>query len=206
MIIELCGLPASGKSTFARELAQHLPVTRVKIQTRGELIKYSLYFALKHPIFFARIFFLIVRESKSYKLFYLKFMNVLLHHSALHEKARTYEHAVLDEGHMQNLFSLFESRLDIQKVQKYISQNPMRTHVIYFDVARAVRDSWRASRKYHPRESVGGKEYQKKWEDMIECNNDVVKHVLQKSSSLFSIIHDAADVDESMSAVKTHIG
>ena len=86
MIVELYGLPASGKSTFARSLAAR-GATRIRVRSRAALLWYNLRFFFRSPLRFLRALWWALASGGSPALRYYKLMN-LLQYNARWEKAR----------------------------------------------------------------------------------------------------------------------
>ena len=120
MIIELFGLPGSGKSTLARTLESGGKAKRIRITSRRELLWRSVFYVFGHPYSaFAQLCYLL-RYSGSPRLFYMKFMNLFLQHAAKYQKARsTRGTVVVDQGHLQNLLSLFEHPMSEVAIARY---------------------------------------------------------------------------------------
>lgn len=181
MIVELCGLPASGKSTFARELARHNVFTRIKIKRKSELLWFNVLFFLRYPIFFIKTLLCITKNAPSRTILYAKIMNVLLHHNAKYVKAKKYTHSVIDEGHMQNVISLFETRLTKALVMKYVTGLPAVDKVILFDLPEQLLDQRVNERGYFAREGMGDATYRAKWKQVIRHNIQLLRASLEKS-------------------------
>ena len=60
MIVELFGLPASGKTTLAKQW-EHQGWTRVRLRSRRAIFFYFSLFFFHHPLKTIRLFFLILR-------------------------------------------------------------------------------------------------------------------------------------------------
>lgn len=122
MIIELFGLSGSGKSTIARSLESSGKAERIRIASRGELLWRSAFYVLRHPFLsLAQLNYLVCYAGSS-RLFYTKFMNLFLHHAAKYQKARSKRGAVvIDQGHLQNLLSLFERPLSRDELIHYLT-------------------------------------------------------------------------------------
>ncbi len=169
MIIELCGLPASGKSTLAKKLQTEVNFTIIKKITKPELFFYNILFVIKYPIFFSQTLFYIL---KSKKLIYMKVMNVLFHHNAAYQKAKkTKGNVVLPEGHHQNLYSIFEKEIENNKLQKYISQIPAVDKVIVFDLPEKVIKERSEKRGYFARHDILNKKSAEEWKHFILKQN-----------------------------------
>jgi broad-specificity NMP kinase len=125
MIIELFGLPGSGKSTLARALESSGEASRIRIGTRGELVWRNVIFVARRPILSLRLLSYIVRYVGSLSLLYTKFMNLFLEHNAKYEKARLQRgDVVIDQGHFQNLLSLFERPMSEAALARYVRLLP----------------------------------------------------------------------------------
>jgi glycosyltransferase involved in cell wall biosynthesis len=154
MIVELFGLPGSGKSTWARTQEQGGIWVRVRIDSRIELLAYALCFVLRHPVStFWQIVYL-VRYAGSPRLWYTKFMNLFVVHNAKYMKASRMRYALLDQGHLQNLLSLFDTPLPDHVLDGYLSHLPLPDIVVCFDVAHKVREQRLAQRGHRPRQHL----------------------------------------------------
>ena len=152
MILELVGLPGSGKSTFARSLESDKKWTRVRITKRGELLYYATYFFLRHPVSTARQLSFLIRYRGNRALWYTKFINLFLVHNAKYMKASRLAHAIIDQGHLQNAMSLFDTEVEDEVLFSYIAILPHPDMVVFFDVSEAVRMQRIAGRGYGVRE------------------------------------------------------
>src|SRR3989344_4218701 len=99
MIIEFVGLPGSGKSTFAKRLAEHGSWKLVSVSGRAELVFYNVLFLFWHPISFVQGISWFWRYRGLRELWYTKFANLFLVHNAKYMKARRYPRAIIDQGH-----------------------------------------------------------------------------------------------------------
>ncbi len=120
ILVELFGLPGVGKSTRARGLEAGGEAVRVRIGSRTELLWRNALFFAHNPILSARLFFYVVRYAGSPALFYTKFANLFLEKNAKYQKARASRKTmVMDQGHFQNMLSLFERPMPEDALGRY---------------------------------------------------------------------------------------
>ncbi len=149
MVIELFGLPGSGKSTLARSLESSAEASRVRIESRSELLLLSLLFFVRHPIRSALLLSYIIRYAGSPSLFYTKFVNLFLEHTAKYEKARAQKNTVvIDQGHFQNLLSLFEHPMSEAILSRYAQILPKPDELWVCVVSEEERQRRIAERGY----------------------------------------------------------
>lgn len=171
MIIELYGLPGSGKTTAAQKIKELHGLVPVTIGTRRELCSFAVKFAAKNPRAFFLTMLYIITNSRSFKMFYYKFMNVLLYRAAKYEKASEADSSVLlDEGPFQNMLSLFEKPMEEDKLIRYARILPKPDLLVIFNIDRADRLKLLNARKRIPRKEFG-EEYRAQWEETMEHNN-----------------------------------
>lgn len=171
MIIELYGLPGSGKTTAAQKIKELHGLVPVTIGTRRELCSFAVKFAARNPRAFFFTMFYIITNSRNLKMLYYKFMNVLLYRVAKYEKAwETDGYALLDEGLFQNILSLFEKPTAEDKLVRYARILPKPDFLVMFNIDRTERLKLLAARKRIPRKEFG-EEYRARWEEAMECNN-----------------------------------
>ena len=140
MIIELFGLSGSGKSTIARHLDSTGKASRIRINSTSELLWRSIWYIVKHPKSSAIQLHYLLRFAGSPSLFFTKYMNLFLHHAAKRQKAEASKgYVVLDQGHLQNLLSLFETPQSLEELIKYLRCIPLPDQVWIFDVPEKER-------------------------------------------------------------------
>ncbi len=172
MIIELYGLPGSGKTTFAKRLAQEGGFVIIKIRSRSALIFYNLLFLLHYPVKFFRLLRLVISNAGSLRLFYFKLMNTFLDYNAKYMKARNHPKALLDQGHHTNVYAVFERDLDKSELLGYLRILPKPDRLIVFDLPLGRRRDRIESRSRRAR-SAFGEDYQDRWERSSEHNNSL---------------------------------
>ncbi len=154
MIVELLGMPGSGKSTWARALEAEGKWVRVRIQSRLELCLYAGLFLIRHPVSAWKQWCYLFRFRGDSSLWYTKFMNLYVMHHAKYMKASMMSHAVLDQGHLQNLLSLFDGDVSLEVVREYLAILPRPDLVLLFDTSSHVCRERVALRTHRPRHSL----------------------------------------------------
>lgn len=140
MILELFGLSGSGKSTLARRLDSEGEATRIRITSTLELLWRSMYYIAQNPVLSMHQLRYLFLYSGSFSLFYTKFMNLFLHHAAKRQKAETTKGVVvIDQGHLQNLVSLFETPQSFETLQTYLAALPLPDSVVLVTVEEGER-------------------------------------------------------------------
>lgn len=140
MILELFGLSGSGKSTLARGLDTAGEATRIRITSTPELLWRSMYYIAQNPVTSMHQLRYLFLYSGSLALFYTKFMNLFLHHAAKRQKAETTKGTVvIDQGHLQNLLSLFESPQPPHVFTDYLRYVPLPDQVWILEVGESER-------------------------------------------------------------------
>ncbi len=180
MIVELVGLPGSGKSTFARALQEGGVWTRVRIKGRLELLSYSTLFCLRHPISTLHQLCWLIRYRGHRALWYTKFVNLFFVHNAKFMKASRLGRAVIDQGHLQNIMSLFDAAVSPEVLLDYVAILPTPDVSIFFDIDSDERARRQKARGYEARESTP-LDLRQKWHEASE------KHfatLLQEQSKL----------------------
>lgn len=121
MIIELYGLPASGKSTHARAYEKEGAI-RIRAPRGFGLVLPALIFCGTHPVrALVQLWFLMryAHPGERYSLF----VNIFLGHAAKWQRAAAVSRsglvALIDQGHHQNLLSLFSSEPSVRALSAY---------------------------------------------------------------------------------------
>lgn len=201
MIIELVGLPASGKSTFVRDFLQEKGFTRVLIKTKKELLYLNFIFILKHPFFSLYTIWLIFIHSTSIALFYYKFMNTFLHHNARHEKAKKIKKAVIDEGFTQNVLSIFDTQVPQRQIEKYLKYAPRTDKVFVFEARTKTIQKRARERGFLARDAFYSQREQNTWLAAIQTNLNTLKEALKGQNISFEVVNSESK-DRLFSATK----
>jgi glycosyltransferase involved in cell wall biosynthesis len=170
MIIELYGLPGSGKTTFAENLAKEGGFEIIKIRSGFELVFRNFLFFLRHPVRFCALFFYTARYAGGFRLFYCKFTNLFLHVNAKYQKAASRKKAVIDQGYFQNMLSLFENIANENVLKKYREFSLLPDRLVVFDFSEDILKERLKKRGYGSRENFSP-EYRMKFEAAYRANH-----------------------------------
>ena len=154
MIVELVGLPGSGKSTFARALEKEGKWIRARISNRGELVYFGALFLIRHPISACAQLVWLVRYRGQQSLWYTKFVNLFLVHNAKFMKASLAPWAIIDQGHLQNVMSLFDTPVEKEVILRYLTAFPRPDVSVFFDIDDVERARRQGERGYLAREGT----------------------------------------------------
>lgn len=154
MIIELFGLPASGKTTLSKAWEKK-GWPRVRLASRVEIGAFFLFFCILHPLRAVRACIFVVRFSGSVRLAHLKIANLLVYNLALWQKSRGLERAVLDQGPLQMLLSLFEHKQPAKILETLARILPKSDLVVALTAPAEVRRARLGGRSALPRAEYG---------------------------------------------------
>lgn len=183
MIIELYGLPGSGKSTFAKKLAERDNLAIIKIRSKKDLLFYNLIFLLKRPVKFLAGLYFVAVNSSGWRMFYYKFMNCFLQYNAKYEKSLKFSRAILDQGHFQNILSVFEAPISEKKMLFYLKFIPRPDELIIFNVSQDKIAERIAARGYLGRENLKNID-QQKWQETMRANHKLFLNNISKIKNL----------------------
>lgn len=203
MVIEFCGLPGVGKSTIARALEEY-GFVRVRIRGKGELFWYNFLYLVTFPCAFFKMLFIVFKVGLQHARFYRFFMNVFLDTNARIYKAKKGNaHMIVDQGHIQALFSLSYHKLSHDEVGTFLKYLPLPDKVFVFEAPADIRIAHLTERGYGPRE---GEEKTEGWFQYMESNmKTITEYFLQKKLYAVQVISTdkpvAAIVEEIRTAV-----
>jgi len=194
MIAELFGLPGSGKSTLAGILAERHNFAVIKIKNKAELVFLNFVYFIKHPIRFFATLFCLVKNSDSWPAFYYKFTNTFLHHNAKYQKALKAGKAVLDQGYLQNLLSVFDRPISEDFLKRYARRLLLPDKLIILDLPFSETQRRLETRGYILRQNFG-RQARQKWTEAIKSNYDLFLKNISQLSLDYSVIDARQSVD-----------
>lgn len=175
MIIELFGLPGSGKTSLAEAL-QAKGAVLVHMPSRARVIFDAGLFWLLHPFLASRLLISIMRRAP-HGMRYALFMNGFVGYAARYRRARALSRAgtvaVLDQGFSQLFISLDKLPITFSR----LFPRPDLLVAVMADVS--VREERMASRGRAPREEFGY-ESRQAWQQNAEASFYEVLPVLEK--------------------------
>ncbi len=204
MVIEFYGLPGTGKSTTARRLEEKSNFKRVRIKNNIELLWYNFLFFIKYPIKFFILLYYVFTNSNNFKMFYYKFMNTFLHHNAKYQKAKKFKNSIIDQGHTQNIISVFEEKKGLSAIEKYFTFIPKTNKLIIFDADFSVRKNRIEKRNHAPRSEYDD-QYLKKWHEITKYNNKLFQKLIKDLDVSYKTIDANKDADEIYKEVLNYI-
>ncbi|HQI25773.1 MAG TPA: AAA family ATPase [Candidatus Paceibacterota bacterium] len=194
MIIEFCGLPATGKTTVAGVLVKKKGFHKIKIESRREWLFYNLIFLLKHPIKFFGGLFMIVKFSEGGRDFYLKFMNCFIIHNAKYQKAQRFRLGIIDQGYFQNILSVFNKPIDQKNLASYLKNFLYPDLLVVFDLSSTERQARLIKRGQSVRFGFDLKQVEK-WQKASEVNYQLFKKMLPELGLPFCLLEASLAID-----------
>ncbi len=179
MIIELFGLPGSGKTTIMRFLIQKSLGKDVVIKNHFERLFYCAIFLFRHPFVFSFWIYTVVKETPRGLVRYK--LNLLLVTFSKREKAEfLYKTPIfLDEGLFQRILSVYEQVLTVEEIRKIIYYMVMPDKLFFIqggDFDRFLKDFDKIN---SPRYKMG-EEYMKNWVSVLKINTYLLQVELKK--------------------------
>lgn len=157
MIIELVGLPGSGKTTLAKSLAERGAVV-VAAPKGFRLLFESFRYFLRNPVRFLRLKLKTLQVTPK-GLAYTLLVNLVLVHAAKQEialrwarKGRT---AIIDQGFFQNLLAAFAVAPTDEVLEAYARLLPKPDLLVVVSVSPEEREQQLAERGSRPRAEFG---------------------------------------------------
>jgi len=205
MIIECFGLPGTGKTTIAAQLAARLQAELVAVESRRELIGFNLRAFLHHPIKYVRRTARAFHEQGNRELQLYKLRYIFLRRNALVEKARGYPLAIVDEGHVSNILSAFEQPLPEHRMLRELRQLDLPDLAVRVTLPPRERKLRLEKRGYFSRSSEPD-EYLRRWEQAMDANGLLLERLLPAAGVRCIGIDGKMSIDTVHSAVTDALG
>ena len=204
MIIEVFGLPGVGKSSFVKAWIQiNRRYKNIKVISRLELLFLNLLYFFHYPKNFIISFFLIIRYGGSMRLMYSKFMNLFLHYNAHWVKAGFHKLAILDQGHMMSVLSLFEQGISSEFMLNVYNNINKPDILVVLEASDDIRHNRLQKRGYGIRGNMSA-EYGDKFLSAMNSNYIKVKNLIcsDKTMQVVVINTDKLSSEEVVNRVK----
>jgi hypothetical protein len=194
MVIELAGVPGAGKTTFAKRLAKMMGWKRVRIDGNGELYWYNFLFLLRHPVNALRQMVWLLSYRGERRRWRTKFMNLYLVRNARWMKARRMNQAIIDQGHLQNIVSLFNEAMSPDVIGAYLSLLPKPDHALIFAIPPQIAEMHMKRRGYGVREELDASARQR-WLAAAHVNVGILWSIIRKAGVAAELIdgYEAAE-------------
>lgn len=193
MIIELSGLPASGKSVFAQRISESCRLSVVKPEGRLELIALNILFFVRFPLYSIKTLYYIFTDSHNFRTTYLKLMNTYLHHNAKYMKAKMRGEGIIDEGHLQNIFSLFDEIQKKDRIKRYMRSIPRSDMYLLIIPTDEERNERVEKRGYVGREGMFDSAERERWNEAMKSHQ---VFILEERSNLGEVVIIRSTHDE----------
>lgn len=178
MIIELYGLPGSGKTTFARRLRERCGYRLVRLHSPRRVLWYFFRSMFIDPKIFWHGLWFVVRHNPHY----LDVWNFFCIRYAKYYVARACEKrgekVIFDEGPLQNLLSIPQGVLSDQHYRQYLDHVPEVDKIIAFDVPQAVRRQRLGEKRADLRSYLSPSE-KEQWEIGLENKHQAIMPLLE---------------------------
>lgn len=184
MIIELYGLPATGKTELASQLKNTGDFHVVKVSQWPELLWLNLLFFIKHPSLSLVNIWFIIKNSSDIRMFRSKLANCFFQYNAKYQKALRMKNSVLDQGHRQNAISIFDREMPTDFIKWYLKLLPKVDKII---VCYLPLDQWQESigkRGYFARGTEF--DFSSDWIRSLAANDRKVREILNGYQGVIS--------------------
>jgi len=175
-VIELCGLPGTGKTTCARSLESEKEFLSNRIQ-KGIAV-------CMHPALFSKGFIHIIHESVRTGTARLVRYKISLLCNTLSQYHRVIQTGgILDEGFLQRILSLLEERRDTSDMKCLITSLPLGENIIMVEIQEATFQRYT---KKHIRRMLGDA-YFTEWKKVLKHNYITLKKALDELSIPYTV-------------------
>lgn len=137
MIIELCGLPSSGKTTLVKKLEETKLFFIIKVNNKKPVIINFLRYFLRRPTETFRATWWAIMSADSFSHFW----NTLFFRYAKYELAQKNSSLtqVIDEGPCQNIYSYAKTMYDIKLIKSRLDKMPKVDSLILLAIPESLR-------------------------------------------------------------------
>lgn len=179
MIIELFGLPGSGKTAIKKVLIRRDFGKDVVLNGTLERLIFCFVFAILHPLiclFWLSLLF--TRDQKGLRKYKLSLLSVTF---AKFQKARFLKQkSIIDEGFLQRILSMYEHQLTEQEIKKTLKYSLFPDKVLFikgggFD--RFLKEEDRINSYRYKK----GEAYIENWISILTSNTELIHKQLQNS-------------------------
>jgi hypothetical protein len=206
MKIELVGLPASGKSTVARQLIKEDDFIRARFNNKLVLIAWFIIFSLMscRRLFWWLYYWFKISGGLSFKK--MIFINAIIHVGA--KEAYCYWHSslkiIVDQGELQNVLILNDKLISDHDLRLFVNRCVGKLdRVIIFSIDEILRQEWIRQRGVNGRERWLDDQLYKQWRDIVQQNFDKLTEYIgpcEGGKTIF--IKQPMVVDEAVNMIK----
>lgn len=179
MIIELLGLPGSGKTYYTKKFAQEYEMEAISFNKGFKKKFYAILFIIFHPFLFGILIKkLFIENRQDKKVLKHKLFNYLPGVIAREQKGRLSRRSVIDEGLIQFILAMYErkiSKKDLRWCQSYFNK---RFKIFIIETEEKIRQKRIQTRGRIPRGHLGI-DYVNNWMKILEHNYLIYKDFIQ---------------------------
>ena len=186
-IIELFGLPKSGKSTYIERVKKEgkKVFSENEINYLQKTLLFLKYWA-KHPISTAYLFYMMNSNWVKMNLGFFEYLKIwrmrnsyLAAVFAKYEYLRNYNYEIYaDEFIMQSIFMIFHKKAEEREIRKVLEKLPKSRKILILEEEKEKRyERWKKIKK--PARSINI-EYRMKWWANSEKNYEVIKKIISQ--------------------------
>lgn len=203
MYIELFGLPGSGKTTLASALEKAgAGFARARNKEHSRAFRYMLF----HPLVTAYWFFVTLSEtakSGTWRLLRAKLSLLYYTFAFLHKASQasrgTAGIMVVDEGLVQRMLSIFETKKDVRALGRALRFTPKPAlYILVSGNPELYFKRYEGEGEGNIRAKLGS-EYQQQWQDVVRHNHSVILEVLKETNE--SDVIDYSWQDDSLDEI-----